>query len=390
MERKKNLDVSMNPIYLDYAASTPLAPEVLEKMMPYFCEQIGNPSSTHAMGRNLRTALIQARRTIANCLHANPAEIYFTSGGTEADNTALLGAVDQYQLTHVVSSPIEHHAITHTLEHLHRSKGVTITWLKPDHQGRIHPEELEEALKDAPRSLVSLMHGNNEIGTLNDLDALGQVCKKYNALFHSDTVQTMGSVAFDLNPPPIDFLAASAHKFYGPKGVGFLFMRNGLTVPSLIHGGGQERNLRAGTENVPYIIGMAHALKMCYDSLESFQQHLWDLKLYMMDRLKQTLPGVSFNGDTTPGKSLGKVLNVSFSAPEDAMLTFQLDIAGICTSGGSACNSGAATGSHVLSGIGVDSLRATNSVRFSFGKQTTKAEIDTTIQHLTQLLVGVK
>lgn len=376
----------MKRIYLDNAASTPMDPELLSVMEPYLTHAFGNPSSTHAHGRELRAALEQARRTVAACLGARPSEIFFTSGGTEADNTSLLGAVLGYGIRHIISSRIEHHAVTHTLEALQKYHGIELTWLTPDQLGRIDPDQLREALKAQPKSLVSLMHANNELGTLNDLYALGQICLEYEAWFHSDTVQGMGHVPYDMASLPVHFAAASAHKFYGPKGVGFLYIQKGVEIPALILGGGQERNMRAGTENIAFIVGMAHTLDKCYKELEAKNRHLLSLKHSLKAGLSAMIPDMSFNGDLSETGSIPTVLNAAFPGESDQMLTFHLDIAGISTSGGSACNSGASIGSHVLTGIGCTPVRAQNSVRFSFGWQNTLEDIQLTLDALGKIL----
>ena len=377
----------MMKVYLDNAASTPMDPEVFEYMKPYFCEHVGNPSSTHAHGRHLRNLIEQARKSIATHIGASPGEICFTSGGTEADNMAIRGAVEAYGLTHVISSPIEHHAVTHTIEQLEGEGKIKAIWLSLDEKGNVDLEELRSVVSQHPKSLVSLMHGNNEIGTLHDIQAIGEICQEYGALFHSDTVQTMGTCTYDVASLPIDFLAASAHKFYGPKGIGFLYVRKGIRIPPMILGGGQERNLRAGTENLPSILGMAYALDKCYRTLEQKNQHLQALKDYMKAQLEQYVPGVSFNGETDAHTSMPTVLNVALPCGEsDCMLIFNLDIHGISVSGGSACNSGANLGSHVLRGIGASTNALMNSIRFSFGVRNTKEEIDYTVSKLKEVV----
>ncbi len=376
-------------IYLDNAASTPMDSEVFDRMKPYLCELSGNPSSTHQHGRQLRSAIEQARRSIANCIGAAPGEICFTSGGTEADNMAIEGAISAYQLTHAVSTRIEHHAVTHVLEHLEAAGKIQVTWLEVDRLGHINLDELRQTLASQPRSLVSLMHANNEIGTLHDIAAIGAICEEYEALFHSDTVQSMGHIPFDLKTLPVHFITASAHKFYGPKGTGFLYIRQGTRIPGMILGGGQERGLRAGTENVASFVGMAFALGKCYGQLEAKNKHLWDLKMYMKEQLVQHFPGTTFNGETEIGKSLPTVLNTSFPTQEaDPMLLFQLDLMGISVSGGSACSSGANQGSHVLRGIGCSSEDIGRSVRFSFGLANTREEIDITLTKIKEI-VGI-
>lgn len=379
-----NLD---SRIYLDNAASTPLDPEVFSHMQPWFLQHPGNPSSTHAYGRPLRNAIEAARRDIAKVIGAQTGEIFFTSGGTEADNLAIKGAVCGLGHKHIISSPIEHHAVTHTIENLVEKGEATVSWLQPDAKGNIDLQALEDLLKTHPKSLVSLMHGNNEIGTLNDIQAIGALCESYGALFHSDTVQTMGNLPINVQEINVHFLAASAHKFNGPKGTGFLFVRRGYKIPAQIDGGSQERNLRAGTENVASIVGMAAALQKCDRMMKEKQAKLWELKQHMKSLLETAFPDVRFNGETDPGKSLPTVLNVAFPCGEDdAMLLFNLDLAGIAVSGGSACNSGANIGSHVLRGIGADRSALINSVRFSFGSQNTKAEINQTLEQLKAIV----
>lgn len=374
-------------IYLDNAASSPMDPEVFEAMKPWLLDHFGNPSSTHAHGRTLRSTIEKARRTIAECIGASPAEIFFTSGGTEADNTAIIGAVKGYGLTHVITTQIEHHAVTHTIEQLEEAGLVKTTYLNVDGKGNIDLEELRNVLANSPRSLVCLMHANNELGTLHNIHAIGEVCQEYDALFQSDTVQSMGNVVYDLANTNLHFATASAHKFYGPKGTGFLYVKKGIKIPAFIQGGGQERNMRAGTENPAFISGMAFALHKCYAQLEAKNGKLRTLKSYMMEQLQQHIPGVSFNGETNPERSLPTVLNVAFPCgEEDAMLTFHLDLAGISTSGGSACNSGANLGSHVLRSIGCTPSKAINSVRFSFSVLNTKEEIDVTVTKLKEIV----
>ncbi|MEZ4851819.1 MAG: cysteine desulfurase family protein [Bacteroidia bacterium] len=373
-------------IYLDNAASSPMDPEVFEEMKPFFLEHFGNPSSIHQNGRFLRNAIEQARRKISQILHVSPSEIYFTSGGTEADNLAITGAVKGYGITHIVSTSIEHHAVTHTVERLEREGIVTVTWLDVDSKGNIDLAQLRNVLSQNLRSLVSLMHANNEIGTLYDIKAIGEICKEFDALFHSDTVQSIGKEEIDLSQIHVHFINASAHKFYGPKGTGFIFVRKGTKIPALIEGGSQERNLRAGTENPASITGMAFALEKCYHNLEEKTRRMWDLKNYMMQRLQAEVPGVLFNGETERGKSICTVLNTVFPfGEEDAMLLFNLDLAGIAVSGGSACNSGANMGSHVLRGIGASKEALINSVRFSFGMENTREEIDYVVEKLKEL-----
>lgn len=380
------MTTSNRRVYLDNAASTPMDPAVFEYMRPFFCEWTGNPSSTHAHGRVLRSAMEEARRTIAGHIGALPGEVIFTSGGTEADNLAIWGAYFGQGIRHIVTTHIEHHAVGHVIEEMQAKGLVTVTYLTLDRQGRIDTEELRTVLASHPNSLVSLMHGNNELGTLYDLNAIGQVCREFGALFHSDTVQTMGHIPLNMKEMPVDFITASAHKFYGPKGVGFLYVRKGVKITPHLRGGSQERNLRAGTENVPSIAGMAYALDKCYRNLQEKNDHLRDLKYYMKQGLETRFRGVHFNGCIDPDQSLPTVLNVSFDCEDDCMLLFNLDLAGVSASGGSACSAGADIGSHVLHEIGVSPAHQRSSVRFSFGVQNTRDDIDFALAQLEQVV----
>ncbi len=371
-------------VYLDNAATTRLDENVLKAMLPLMTEDFGNPSSIHSFGRKTRAAIETARKTVAKLLNVTPAEIFFTSGGTEADNMAINQSIITYDIKHVISSCIEHHAVEHTLKMLEKAGKIKVSWVKLDKKGNVDLEDLEQLLKNNSRSLVSLMHANNEIGTLLPLKEVGELCEKYNAIFHSDTVQTMGHYKMDLRDLKVHFVTCAAHKFHGPKGVGFLYINHDHKISPFIHGGAQERNMRGGTENVYGIVGLAKALEICFDEMDEHQKHIRGLKNYMREQLIQTIPGVAFNGETSDEKSLYTVLNVCFpNHPDAEMLLFNLDILGIAASGGSACSSGSNQGSHVLRGIGSDMERP--SVRFSFSKYTTKEEIDFTLKNLVEL-----
>lgn len=371
-------------VYLDNAATTRLDEEVLKTMMPLFQEDFGNPSSIHAYGRKTRSAIETARKTVARLLNVTPAEIFFTSGGTEADNMAIVQTVETDQITHVISSPIEHHAVEHTIKVLEKAGRIKASWVKIDQKGNVDLEHLEELLKNNPRSLVSLMHANNEIGTLLPLKEVGELCEKYNAIFHSDTVQTMGHYKMDLKALKVHFVTCAAHKFHGPKGVGFLYINHEHKITPFIHGGAQERNMRGGTENVPGIVGLAKALEICFNEMEAHQAHIMGLKDYMRDQLISRIPGIEFNGETSHDKALYTVLNCRFpNHPDAEMILFNLDIMGVAASGGSACSSGSNQGSHVLRGLGIEMERP--SVRFSFSKYTTREEIDFVVAKLTEL-----
>ncbi len=389
-------------VYLDNAATTRLDPEVLEAMLPLLTEQFGNPSSIHSHGRTVRTAIEKARKTVASLLHTSPAEIFFTSGGTEADNTAIRSSIETYGLTHAITSPLEHHAVLHTLQHLAKQGIIRLSLVNVDAKGHIDLAHLEELLQTnrsvggaagspersrPARSLVSLMHGNNEIGNILNLNRVGELCREHNAIFHSDTVQTMGHFRHDLQQLPVDFIVGAGHKFHGPKGVGFLYVNaERVKIHPLVYGGSQERNMRGGTENVYGIVGLAKALEIAYRDMDAHKQHVTSLKRRMIERLREKMPEVQFNGDSADVEnSLYTVLNVSLPASEMSdMLLFSLDIARISASGGSACSSGSNVGSHVLAALpGLDQARGY--VRFSFGKYNTAGEIDYAVDTLVGL-----
>jgi cysteine desulfurase len=371
-------------VYLDNAATTPLDPEVLKAMYTVMENHYGNPSSIHGHGRESRTLLEKARKTVASLLHTSPAEIFFTSGGTEADNTAIRCGIIDNHIKHAITSRLEHHAVIHTLEAMEKSAIIKLSFVETDSNGNIDYKHLETLLAGNERSFVSLMHANNEIGTLTDIHLVGELCEKYNAIFHCDTVQTMGHYQHDLSNLKAHFVVCASHKLHGPKGVGFLYVNHKVKIKPMIYGGSQERNMRGGTENLYGIIGLAKALEIAYSEMDEHQQHIQVVKSYFIDQLTANIPGVAFNGETASEKSLYTVLNVSFPATDIAdMLLFNLDIAGISASGGSACSSGTDIGSHVLNGIGADPTRP--AVRFSFSKYTTKEEIDFVIEKLKQL-----
>ena len=378
----------MKHVYLDNAATTPMDDRVIESMLPFMRGQFGNPSSVHSHGREVRTAIEKARKKVAELIHASPSEIFFTSGGTEADNTALVCGIESHGISHAITSPLEHHAVLHTLEMLAKKGQVQLSLLDVNEQGEIDLQQLEELLKKNPKSMISLMHGNNEIGNLNDLERIGTMARAYDAFFHSDTVQTMGHYAHDLSQLPVDALVAGAHKFHGPKGVGFLYVRKDKKIHPFIHGGAQERNMRGGTENVIGIIGLAKALELSLEELEAHRSHIEKIKGYFIGKLKQDIPGVSFNGCSADlDKSLYTVLNVSLPPSESnrGMLLFHLDLEGISASGGSACSSGATVGSHVLRALQHSPER--DAVRFSFSRFTTMEEVDYTLAKLKALYI---
>ncbi len=375
----------MDRIYFDNAATTPLDPVVLESMMPYLSAQFGNPSSIYSYGRETRMAIEQARKLVAKNLGARPAEIFFTSGGTESSNTILHAAIENLGCTHIISSPIEHHATLHTVQHLAKRENVQLSFVQILPNGHIDTAHLETLLNSHPnKAIVSIMHANNEIGNMIDLFEIGAICKKHNAYFHSDTVQTVGHFAFDLSNTPVDFITGASHKFHGPKGVGLLYINENIKIDPLLHGGAQERNMRAGTENVYGIVGFSKALDIATANYEKDSQYIKSLKKYMYDSLIAKIPGVSFNGDPF-GNALYTLLSVNFTKSEKTeMILFNLDIHHICASGGSACSSGAQQGSHVIQALNKDSQAVT--VRFSFSKHNTKAEIDQVVETLVTLL----
>lgn len=375
----------MNRIYLDNAATTPLDKEVLDAMTPYLTEKFGNPSSIYSYGRESRMAIETARKTVARLLNAHPAEIFFTSGGTESTNTAVISAVRDLGCKHIITSQIEHHATLHTIEYLQQRGEVDVTYVNLLPDGHIDLAHLEQLLSQCPdKCLVTLMHGNNEIGNMIDLHAVGERCKAHDATFYSDTVQTVGHFPFDLRNTPVHFISGSGHKFHGPKGVGLLYINENVRIHPFIHGGAQERNMRAGTENLYGIVGFAKALEIATKNFHEESAYIRELKVYMMEKLRQTIPGIGFNGDPE-GRSLYTVLSASFPKTEKSeMILLNLDISHICASGGSACSSGADQGSHVIRAINNNPELVT--VRFSFSKFNTRQELDLVVEKLRSLI----
>lgn len=375
----------MERIYFDNAATTSLDPAVLEAMMPYLTEKFGNPSSIYSYGRESRMAIEQARKSVAKNLGAKPAEIFFTSGGTESSNTILHAAIYDLGCQHIISSPIEHHATLHTVEHLAKTAGIALSYVNILPNGHVDIESLAQLLANNPaKAIVSIMHANNEIGNMIDLQKVGEICKKHNAYFHSDTVQTVGHFPFNLKETPVDFITGAGHKFHGPKGVGILYINENIKISPLVHGGAQERNMRAGTENLYGIVGFAKALELATEHHENDSNYINGLRKYMHAQLIAHIPAVSFNGDTF-GDSLYTLLSVNFPKNEKSeMMLFNLDIHHICASGGSACSSGAQQGSHVINALNKGADIAT--IRFSFCKHNTKEEIDQVIATLKDLL----
>ena len=370
-------------IYLDNAATTPLEPEVLEAMLPYMQTHFGNPSSIYSYGRETRLAVENARKAVAKMLGAKPGEIFFTSGGTESNNTAIYTSIRDLGCKHIISSPIEHHAVLHTVEHYGHTHTVTFSFVALTPDGEVDYANLEQQLAaQKEKTLVSLMHANNEIGVLLDLKRVGDLCKQYGAIFHSDCVQTVGHYPLNLSEVHIHFISAAGHKFHGPKGTGILYVNENIQIKPFILGGGQERNMRAGTENVYGIVGFAKALEIAMRNYEKDSAYIRDLKAYMKKQLQQQIPGTSFN---CIDNALYTVLSACFPKTDKSeMLLFNLDINNICASGGSACSSGADAGSHVMKALNKSDKWMT--VRFSFSKYNTKEEIDRVVEKLKELI----
>ena len=379
----------MKSVYLDNAATTALRPQVIDRMTEVLKENFGNASSTHSFGRSSKALLEQCRKNIASYFNVSPGEIVFTSGGTEADNLALRSAVRDLGVTEIITSRIEHHAVIHTAEQLQNEYGVKINFVEVDINGFINYDHLEELLKRSDKALVSLMHINNEIGNILDIEKVAKLCESYGALFHTDTVQSIGHFKLDLDKIPVDFLAASAHKFHGPKGVGFCFIRKESGLKPLIFGGEQERGYRAGTESIHNIVGMDEALGQAYKKLENEHEYVLGLKSYFIERLQHIIPRVGFNGGCNDlENSTYTLVNICLPInPEKApMLQFQLDLKGIACSKGSACQSGSSQQSHVLSAILNKDDLMKPSVRFSFSSFNTKEELDYVIDVLNEFV----
>lgn len=379
----------MKSVYLDNAATTSLRPQVIDRMTEVLKENFGNASSTHSFGRSSKALLEQCRKNIASYFNVSPGEIVFTSGGTEADNLALRSAVRDLGVTEIITSRIEHHAVIHTAEQLQNEYGIKINFVEVDINGFINYDHLEELLKRSDKALVSLMHINNEIGNILDIEKVAKLCESYGALFHTDTVQSIGHFKLDLDKIPVDFLAASAHKFHGPKGVGFCFIRKESGLKPLIFGGEQERGYRAGTESIHNIVGMDEALGQAYKKLEKEHEYVLGLKSYFIERLQHIIPRVGFNGGCNDlENSTYTLVNICLPInPEKApMLQFQLDLKGIACSKGSACQSGSSQQSHVLSAILNKDDLMKPSVRFSFSSFNTKEELDYVIDVLNEFV----
>ena len=379
----------MNQIYLDNAATTALRPEVVDRMTKVLLENYGNASSTHSFGRSSKALLEQCRKNIASYFNVSAAEIIFTSGGTEADNLALRSVVRDLGVSEIITSKIEHHAVLHTAEQLQKEYNIDIKYVDLDNCGLIDYTHLEHLLQSSKKAVVSLMHINNEIGNILDIERVAKLCKSYNALFHSDMVQSVGHYQIDLKEIPVDFMAASAHKFHGPKGVGFCFVRKESGLKPLIFGGEQERGYRAGTESIHNIVGMDEALKMAYTNLDADKAYVLGLKSYFIQQMNTLIPEARFNGSCNKlENSTYTLVNVCLPiAPAKApMLQFQLDLKGIACSKGSACQSGSSQNSHVLTEILDKDSLSKPSVRFSFSIFNTKEELDYVISVLKEFV----
>lgn len=372
-------------VYLDNAATTQIAPEVIDFMTDLMKSDYANPSSIHHGGRKSRILIENARKTVSGFLNTSPGNIFFTSGGTEADNMAIRCGIIDNKISHAITSSISHKAVVYPLEELKEKEIIHLDYIKLDKNGKIDLLHLEELLQNNPRTFVSIMHANNEIGTIQPIKEIGDLCMKYNAIFHCDTVQTMAHYPINLQEFNVDFITGSAHKFHGPKGVGFIYISDNINIKPFISGGSQERNMRAGTENVHSIAGLAKAMEISYSNMEEDKKYISDIKKYMIEQLKENIDDIEFNGNCTDFEnSLFKILSVSFpKISESEMLLFNLDIHGISCSGGSACSAGNMSGSHVLDVVCSDKNRT--GVRFSFSRYNTKEEIDYTIQKIKEI-----
>ena len=378
----------MQTVYLDNAATTKLRDEVVDAMTESLKNNFGNASSSHSYGRSSKSLIESCRKKIASFFKVSAAEIIFTSGGTEADNLVLLSAVRDLDVQHIISTKIEHHAVLHTIQFLQAIYNIEVSYLDLDAHGNINFDQLEQLLQSDKKLLVSLMYINNEIGNILDIKRVADICKANNALFHSDTVQSVGHYPLDLTEIPLDFMAASAHKFHGPKGVGFCFIRKNSGLQPILIGGEQERGLRAGTESIHNIVGMTKALELAYQNLESEMQYIQELKSYFIEQLSH-IEGVTFNGDSVkPDKSTYTIVNVQFPliSSKAEMMQFQLDLRGVACSKGSACQSGSNRVSHVLAEIQSAEMLKKPSIRFSFSIFNTKEDIDYTVNAIKELL----
>ncbi len=371
-------------IYMDNAATTAVKPEVFEKMKPYFMENYSNPSSVYSFAGEAKKAVDDARDIIAGALNAKAAEIYFTGGGSEADNSAIKATAEAYKNKgkHIITSAIEHHAVLHTCGWLERH-GYEVTYLPVDENGTVSPEKVEEAIRP-DTILISIMFANNEIGTIEPIKEIGEIAEKHGVLFHTDAVQAFGHVPIDVQEMHIDMLSASGHKFHGPKGIGFMYMRNGLKLGSFIHGGAQERSRRAGTHNVPGIVGMGEAARIAMEQLEANAAKETEVRDYLIARVEKEIPYIKVNGHRE--NRLPNNINICFRFIEGESLLIMLDQKGICASSGSACTSGSLDPSHVLLAIGLPHEIAHGSLRLTISEDTTKEDADFVVDNLKSIV----
>lgn len=371
-------------VYMDHAATTAARPEVVAAMLPYFTENFGNPSSIYEIGAKNKEVITQARETIAKSLGTGAQNIYFTAGGSEADNWALIATAEAYESKgrHIITSKIEHHAVLHTCDYL-KKRGFEITYVDVDENGILDLEALKAAIRP-DTILISVMFANNEIGTVQPIEAIGAIAKEHGILFHTDAVQAYGQLPIDVDAMHIDMLSASGHKLNGPKGIGFLYIRKGVKIRSFIHGGAQERKRRAGTENVPGIVGLGKAVQIAMDTMDERIKKETELRDYMIKRIHEEIPFAKLNGDKT--RRLPNNINFSFRFIEGESLLIMLDMAGICASSGSACTSGSLDPSHVLLAIGLPHEIAHGSLRLTIGYETTKEDVDYTVDEIKKVV----
>ena len=375
-------------IYLDHAATTAVHPDVLKEMLPYFTDRFGNPSSVYGFAANNKNKLTEARETIAGALGATPEEIYFTAGGSESDNWALKCTAEAYGVHggHIITTKIEHHAILHTCKYL-QNRGYDVTYLDVDENGLVDLNTLEAAIRP-DTFLISIMFANNEIGTIEPIKEIGEIAHRHGILFHTDAVQAFGQIPIHVDGMNIDMLSASGHKFNGPKGIGFLYIKKGLKLKSFIHGGQQERGRRAGTENVPGIVGIAKACEIAMAEMEERMKKETELRDYLIERILKEIPYTRLNGHSK--KRLPNNVNISFQFVEGESILIMLDMAGICASSGSACTSGSVDPSHVLLAIGLPHEIAHGSLRLTIGYENTKEEMDTVVDNLKRIITNLR
>jgi len=374
----------MKKIYLDHNATTPMRPEVLDAMLPYLKEKFGNASSIHGFGRDAKVALEEAREKVAEILGALPSEIFFTSGGTESDNLAIKGTAfaNTKKGKHIITSKIEHHAILESCKFLEK-EGFEVTYLPVNSQGMVDPEDLSNAIRD-DTTLVSIMYANNEVGIVQPIEQLSKIAKKMKVYFHTDAVQAAGKIPIDVQKLNVDMLSVSGHKIYGPKGVGAIYIRKGVRIAPLSHGGHHERSRRAGTENVPAIVGLAKALELMVGEMENQNKHLRNLTEAFYKKLMESIPDVVLHGDLD--RRIPNTLNLSFKGVEGESIILSLDMKGVAVASGSACTSGTLEPSHVLSAMGVDPAIAQGAIRFSFGRDNVMEDVEYVARILPEIV----